>query len=69
MADLKDTVAKMTKALVDTNGYAYATGYLSSYLAQIIEKHVDPSDRAMIEIEMLSVGINAMLDDRNAKAA
>lgn len=67
MSEVKSTVDKMTKALVEAYGMAYATGYLSSYLAQIIEEHVtDASKVEKIKMQMLTDGITALIDARNA---
>jgi hypothetical protein len=61
--ELSETVRKVTDTLVKTNGYAYAAGYLSAILVDTIAEHVkDDADLSMIQIRLLSAGINANLD-------
>lgn len=63
MSDTKDCVARMIKGLVKKGGYAYTTGYLESFLTEIIDRNVkDESEKSMIKIRMLDIGINALLD-------
>jgi hypothetical protein len=61
--ELSETVRKVTDTLVKTNGYAYAAGCLSTILVDTIAKYVkDDADLSMIQIRLLSLGINANLD-------
>ena len=54
-------VTKLSDALVQVNGYAYATGYLTSYLARLIEKHVPQKELTELRIELLGEACNVLL--------
>ena len=65
-AELNDTVRKVTDTLVKNQGYAYAAGYLQSVLVEVIDRYVkDDLDLSMIQIRLLSAGINNNLDHMN----
>ena len=65
-AELNDTVRKVTDTLVKNQGYAYAAGYLQSVLIEVIHRYVkDDLDLSMIQIRLLSAGINNNLDHMN----
>jgi hypothetical protein len=55
----------MVKGLVKGEGYAYATGYLESFLTEIIDNNVkDQTEKSMLKIRMLDIGINQLLDSK-----
>jgi hypothetical protein len=67
--DTCEIAKKMCRALVESRGCEYATGYLQSYLVSIIEKYVnDPADRILLHIEMLNIAIDNKLDKLENKA-
>jgi hypothetical protein len=63
-AELNDTVRKVTDTMIKNQGYAYTAGYLQSVLVEIIDRYVkEDSDLSMIQIRLLSAGINNNLDN------
>jgi hypothetical protein len=59
----QEVAKKMCRALVESRGYEYATGYLQSYLVGIIDQYVaDPKDKILLHIEMLNIAIDNKLD-------
>lgn len=63
MADKRneEVVCKLSDALVQVNGYAYATGYLTTNIVQLIEKYVPKKDQTELRIAMLGDACNILL--------
>lgn len=63
LADLNENIRKVTDALIEGKGYAYAAGYLQAILVETIDRYVkDETDLHMIQIRLLAAGIDAKLD-------
>lgn len=56
-----DAVNKLSDALVQVNGYAFATGYLTAYIMQLIDKHVPQKELTELRIELLGEACNVLL--------
>jgi hypothetical protein len=65
MSDTKDTVNKLSKALVKRKGYAYAAGYLESTLVDLIERYVPEDRKVMLKIEMMATACELVLDSKS----
>lgn len=57
----EEVVCKLTDALVQVNGYAYATGYLTQNIIQLIDKYVPKKDQTELRIAMLGEACNVFL--------
>lgn len=63
MSDTKDAIDRMVRGLVKGHGYCYATGYLESFLAGVIDDHVkDPIALEKLRMRMVFIGIDKLLD-------
>lgn len=70
----KETVGKLVTALTRKGGedsYAYASGYLSSVLTDIIDRYVPEDKRVMVQIELLGMACDVAIGNikRDAPAA
>ena len=65
MTKTQETVDKLVDALLRQPGnYAYATGYLSTYLGQIIDRYVPEDQKTELRIEILGNACNQVLKTR-----
>jgi RecJ-like exonuclease len=64
MTKTQETVDKLVDALLRQGTYAYTTGYLSAYLAQIIDRYVPEDKKTELRIEILGDACNQILKNR-----
>lgn len=64
MTKTQETVDKLVDALKRKGDYPYATGYLSSYLATLIDRYVPENEKTELRIEMLGEACNQLLTNR-----
>ena len=67
MSETNEVVNRMVRGL-ESVSKDYALGYLESFLSGLIDEHVtDPVKLGMLRMKMLAVGIDALIDARDAK--
>jgi len=67
MTEIRENAKRMVSALIAKDGHAYTCGYLESFLVALIHEHVkDLVELERIQLDMLTVGIEALLDARKA---
>lgn len=58
--DLKENVKIATNALIEKHGYAYATGYLETFLVNTISRYVkEEEDLREIQLDLLARALKA----------